>query len=73
MAGLKDRLEKEVSPTAKAVLGLTGNEPVKKDKYPVNVIFNGEMEPVIKARAKELGVGVATYIKMLVSQDLKDL
>lgn len=69
MAGLRDRLKKETSPTASTVLGLTGNAPVR-EKYPVNVVFDGEQEEAIRARAKELGVGVATYIKMLVAKDL---
>ena len=43
----------------------------KKSKYPVNVVFDGELEEVIRQRAKERGVGVATYIKMLVAQDLR--
>lgn len=42
----------------------------KKEKYPVNILFDRGMEPVIKARAGELGIGVATYIKMLVYKDL---
>ena len=68
MANLKDRVKKEVTqtPTEAAVLTIAG----KKDKYPVNVIFDGELEAAIRQRAKEVGVGVATYIKMLVVQDL---
>lgn len=73
MANLKDRMNKEVSPTEKAVLNITGNQPEKKEKYPINVIFDGEMEPIIKQRAKDMGVGVATYIKLLVREDLKDI
>lgn len=69
MAGLSDRRKKEVAPTAAAVLGLTGKKATK-DKYPVNVVFDGVDEERIRARAKELGLGVATYIKMLVSKDL---
>lgn len=70
MAGLRDRIKKETSPTAGAVLSITGNAPART-KYPVNVVFDGEQEEAIRARAKELGVGVATYIKMLVAKDLK--
>lgn len=68
MASLKDRVKKEVTqnPTETAVLTIAG----KKEKYPVNVVFDGEMEDDIKKRAKELGMGVATYIKMLVKKDL---
>lgn len=73
MASLKDRVKKEVgaTPTEKAVLGITGKAP-KKEKYPVNVVFDGDMEPAIKARAKEMGMGVATYIKMLVNKDINN-
>lgn len=42
----------------------------KKSKYPVNVVFDGELEEAIRQRAKERGLGVATYIKTLVVQDL---
>ena len=59
-----------MTPTESTVLNIVGRGAAKA-KYPVNVIFDGELEPVIKARAKELGVGVATYIKMLVSRDLR--
>ena len=69
MADLKDRVKREVSPTEKAVLNIAGKKP-KKDKYPVNVVFDGDLEDAIRQRAKEMGVGVATYIKMLVSKDL---
>lgn len=69
MASLKDRKNKEVNPAAKTVLDIAG-QTVKKEKYPVNVVFDGVQEEIIKRRAKELGMGVATYIKMLVSQDL---
>lgn len=43
---------------------------LEKAKYPVNVVFGGELEEAIRQRAKERGLGVATYIKMLVVQDL---
>lgn len=69
MAGLKDRLRREVAPTEKTILDLTGKKP-GKEKYPVNVVFDGADEARIRARAKELGLGVATYIKMLVNKDL---
>lgn len=71
MASLKDRVKKEVgaTPTEKAVLSITG-KAAKKDKYPVNVVFDGEEEAAIRARAKEEGVGVATYIKSLVRKDI---
>lgn len=71
MADLKERMKKEqgMTPTESTVMNIVG-KAAAKPKYPVNVIFDGEMESVIKARAKELGLGVATYIKMLVSQDL---
>lgn len=70
MANLNDRRKKEVSPTESTILGLAGKKPAKT-KYPVNVVFDGEMENAIRERAEELGLGVATYIKMLVTQDIK--
>lgn len=69
MASLNDRRQKEVTPTTATVLGITGKKAAKA-KYPVNVIFDGELEDAIRQRAKEMGVGVATYIKMLVSKDI---
>ena len=71
MANLQDRRKKEVTPTAAAVLNIAGKTEVKK-KYPVNVVFDGELEEAIRQRAKERGLGVATYIKTLVVQDLRD-
>ena len=70
MANLKDRMNKEVSATEAAVLNITGKAKSTKNKYPVNVVFDGEMEDSIRRRAKEYGLGVATYIKMLVNRDL---
>ena len=71
MANLQDRMKREVSPTESTVLNIAGKKP-KKDKYPVNVVFDGDLEEAIRQRAKENGVGVATYIKMLVSKDLNE-
>lgn len=73
MANLKDRVKKEVghTPTETAVLSIAGKKATQ-DKYPVNVVFDGELEVAIKQRAKEYGMGVATYIKMLVSKDLNE-
>lgn len=71
MANLQDRRKKEVTPTAAAVLNITGKAEAKK-KYPVNVVFDGDLEEAIRQRAKERGLGVATYIKTLVVQDLRD-
>lgn len=70
---LQERREKEkkMTPTQTAVLGITGKKG-NKDKYPVNVVFDGADEERIRARAKEMGLGVATYIKMLVSKDLNN-
>lgn len=45
-------------------------EPKSKKKYAVNVVFDSEMEYQIKAAAKARGLGVATYIKFLVNEDL---
>lgn len=42
----------------------------KKKKYAVNVVFNAELEEKIRNKASDNGVGVATYIKMLVNQDI---
>lgn len=72
MANLKDRMKKEqgMTPTESTVLNIAG-KTAAKPKYPVNVIFDGDMETAIKARAKEQGLGVATYIKMLVNRDLR--
>lgn len=67
MATLKDRKAKE-TPTATAVKTITKKE--KKDKYPVNVVFDGELESAIRERARSKGIGVATYIKTLVAEDL---
>lgn len=71
MAGLKDRMKREVreKPTEKAILQISGQKP-SKSKYPVNVVFDGSDEARIRTRAKEMGLGVATYIKMLVAKDL---
>ena len=70
MANLKDRVKKEVAktPAENAVLSIAGKK--EKEKYAVNVVFDGALEGAIRQKAKECGVGVATYIKMLVSQDL---
>ena len=72
MASLKDRVKKEVAttPTETAVLSVAGKKA--KEKYVVNVVFDGAMEEAIKQKAKENGIGVATYIKMLVNKDLKE-
>lgn len=68
---LKDRKSEQVNPTEQTILNITGKAPaVKKEKYAVNVIFDGEMEESIREKAKEYGVGVATFIKMLVSKEL---
>jgi len=72
MAGLKDRVSKEVKPTEAAVLNIAGKTATSKAKYPVNVVFDGDMETAIRQRAKEKGLGVATYIKALVYDDLND-
>lgn len=45
--------------------------PKSKKKYAVNVVFDSELEYQIKAAAKARGLGVATYIKLLVNEDLK--
>lgn len=71
MTKLKVRVKKEAAPTACPVLEST-EQKVKKKKYPVNVVFDGDLEAAIRQRAKETGVGVATYIKILVSKDLNN-
>lgn len=71
MANLKDRVQKgkDSKPTDKAINQILRKNKVR-DKYPVNVVFDGELEQDIRDRAKELGLGVATYIKNLVARDL---
>lgn len=71
MSSLKDRLnkEREANPTEKVVLGITGNAP-KKEKYPVNVVFDGKDEAVIRKAAETMGVGVATFIKIAVRKEI---
>lgn len=71
MADLKDRMKKESSPTEKVILGLT-SVTAKKDKYPVNVIFDGEYENAIRDKAKSKGIGVAPFIKMCVMEKLNE-
>lgn len=44
----------------------------KEKKYAVQIVFDKELEEKIKEAAKEQGIGVATYIKMLVVKDLKE-
>ena len=44
----------------------------KKKKYAVNIVFDGEYEEKLKNKAKEKGIGVATYIKMLVINDINN-
>lgn len=72
MSNLKDRVKKgkEVNPTEDTINKILGKEV--REKYPVNVIFDGTQEQAIRDRAKELGLGVATYIKNLVAKDLND-
>ena len=38
----------------------------------MQVVFDNKLEEKIKEAAKEQGLGVATYIKMLVVKDIKD-
>jgi len=71
MADLKDRIKKENTPTAKVILGITDTAP-KKEKYPVNIIFDGEYEKSIRDKAKLKGVPVATFIKMCVIEKLNE-
>ena len=71
MANLQDKRNEEVPPTTSTVLNIAGKAEAKK-KYPVNVVFDGELEEAIRKRAKKCGVGVATYIKLLVAKDLID-
>lgn len=71
MANLQDKRNEEVTPTTSTVLNIAGKAEAKK-KYPVNVVFDGELEEAIRERAKKRGVGVATYIKILVAKDLID-
>lgn len=68
MASLRERNVKAEKPVSKTVKQIVGKE--KSKKYAVNVLFDGDLEEAIRVRAKERGVGVATYIKVLVAQDL---
>ena len=70
MTSLRERNSKVDKPAARTVKKIVGKE--KKEKYAVNVLFDGEIEDAIRARAKEKGVGVATYLKLLVAQDLHE-
>lgn len=72
MADLKDRMKREVSPTEKAVLDIAGKK-AKKDKYPVNVVFDGKDEAIIRKAAEVTGVGVATFIKIAVKEKLAQM
>ena len=49
---------------------IEGSIVTKKDKYKVHVVFDGELEQDIRKAAAKKGVGVATYIKLLVKNDL---
>lgn len=69
MAGLSDRRKKEVTPTTNTVLGITGKKATK-EKYPVNVVFNGDEEPMIRKAAELTGCGVATFIKIAVKEKM---
>ena len=74
MSSLKDRKNKQINPVENTILKMTSTEvkAVKepKKKYAVNVVFDGKLEELIRNRAEQKGVGVATYIKMLVNEDL---
>ena len=72
MAGLKDRIQKEVTPTQAAVLNIAGKADAKK-KYPVNVVFNGDEEPMIRKAAEVMGCGVATFIKIAVKEKMSKM
>lgn len=72
MAGLKDRVKKEVSPTASTVLGIAGKKTAK-EKYPVNVVFDGKDEALIRKAAEATGVGVATFIKIAVKEKIAQM
>ena len=72
MAGLKDRRQKEVTPTTAAVLGITGKK-APKEKYPVNVVFDGKDEAIIRKAAEATGVGVATFIKIAVREKMAQM
>lgn len=72
MAGLKDRRQKEVTPTQAAVLNIAGKKATR-EKYPVNVVFNGDEEPMIRKAAEMTGVGVATFIKIAVKEKMSKM
>lgn len=72
MANLKDRVKREVSPTESAILNIAGKKAVK-EKYPVNVVFDGKNEAIIRKAAEVTGVGVATFIKIAVKEKLTQM
>ena len=44
----------------------------KKKKYIVNIMFDPDWEQAIRSRAKEKGLTVAGYVKILVAQDINE-
>ena len=66
MARRRDSLAGGVSD----LIGQPAVAETKKKKYAVNIIFDGEMEPLIREAARNAGLPVASYIKHLVAQDI---
>lgn len=50
---------------------IEGNVAPKREKWKVQVIFDGSLEQDIKAAAAKKHVSIATYIKLLVHADLE--
>ncbi len=44
----------------------------KNDKYVVNIVFTKDKEDRIRARAKDLELPIATYIKQLIRKDIQE-
>lgn len=74
MATLQDRKNQQVNSVEKTVLDITSSEKKtiknKKDKYIISLVFDNKLEKSIRDKAEQKGIGVATYIKMLVNEDL---
>lgn len=46
---------------------------VKKDKYQKLIVFDGEMEDVLKLEAKKRGMTVAGFIKYCIMQEINNI
>ncbi len=64
MANLKDRMNKEVSATEAAVLNITGKAKSTKNKYPVNVVFDGETIVIRPKQSEDMTIFISQAIKL---------